>query len=230
MIHSLTSSYSKDFNRASALNKKLINNNVVHHIFVEQKDIELFRQLSNGNTFIHLKPDGGEGGLGRAGTMARFPCYLKMKEFLKEGDTYVQLDSDVIFMDEEIIPSLACSPNEVKGFFSPNHPVHLERPANVPQTNVRFWHMSGMSICAGWEVFHRSIPKDATEMLSIISFMLDEGFTPSEDVMLSYLLQRSDFELTNLFATLDRTFNEKGDIEVSKMKGEFGATLFKESV
>lgn len=88
--------------------------------------------------------------------------------------------------------------------------------------------MSGMSICAGWRVFQKSIPEDESSMLAIIHFMMDEGFTPSEDVMLSYLLQRSDFELTNLFASYDRTFNAKGDAEIRKMVGVFGTTSFKE--
>lgn len=229
MIHCLTSSYSKDFERASLLNNEVIKCDATHHIFVEQKDLEKFRWLTHrGKTKIHVKPDGGEGGLGRAGTMARFPCYKIMQTFIKEGDTYVQLDSDVI-IDSEIIPDLACSADEVKGFFNPDYPVYLERPKDVPQTNVRFSHLSGMSICAGWRVFHKSIPEDKDQMLAIIQFMMDEGFVPSEDVMLSYLLQREDFELTNLFAKYDRTFNEKGDIEVTKKAGEFGTTFFKES-
>src|SRR5687767_3757920 len=226
MIHCLTSSYSKDFKRASLLNEVLMKCDVIHHIFVEEKDLEQFKALEVGKTLIHIKPDGGEGGLGRSGTMARFPCYKVMQTFIKEGDSYVQLDSDVI-IDSEIVPQLACSPDEVKGFFNPDYPVHLERPQNVPPTNVRFSHLSGMTICAGWRVFHKSIPDDESSMLAIIQFMLDEGFTPSEDVMLSYLLQRSDFELTNLFASYDRTFNAKGDAEISKMTGTFGTTSFK---
>lgn len=228
MIHCLTSSYAKDFERALSLNDRLIQSDVTHHIFVEAKDFELFKPLeSRGKTMIHLKPDGGEGGLGRAGTMARFPCYKVMQTFIKEGDTYVQLDSDVI-IDAEIIPELACTPNEVKGFFSADHPVHLERESTIPPTNVRFSHLSGMSICAGLKVFQKSIPQDENAMLATIHFMMDEGFTPSEDVILSYLLQRSDFELTNLFASFDRTFNSKGDVRIYRKEMEFGRTLFEE--
>jgi len=228
MIHCLTSSYSRDFERASFLNERLIKNDVTHHIFVEQKDFELFKGLEQrGKTLIHIKPDGGEGGLGRSGTMARFPCYKVMQTFIKEGDSYVQLDSDVI-IDSEIIPYLACYANEVKGFFNTDYPTHLQRPDTSPRTNVRFCHMSGMTICAGWRVFHKSIPEDENSMLAIIDFMLDEGFVPSEDVMLSYLLQRDNFELTNLFASYDRSFNIKGDAEVYKKTGSFGTTLFKE--
>lgn len=231
MIHCLTSSYAKDFERASYLNESLIKNDVTHHIFVEKQDFILFMSLERqrAKTKVHIKPDGGEGGLGRAGTMARFPCYKIMQSFIKEGDTYVQLDSDVR-IDSYLIPELACAPNEIKGFYNPAHPVHLERPDNVPKTSIRFSHMSGMSICAGSKVFHKAIPEDKESMLAIIQFMMDEGFVPSEDVMLSYLLQRfPGFTLTNLFASLDRTFNEKGDIEVTRKKGEFGQTLFKES-
>jgi hypothetical protein len=229
MTHVLTSSYHKDFERVANLNKILIQWDVTHHIFVEQKDMLLFKGLeARGKTLIHVKPDGGEGGLGRAGTMARFPCYKVMQSFIKDGDTYVQLDSDVI-LEPEIVPELACRPNEIKGFFNPDRPVHLERDTSIPPTNVRFCHMSGMSICAGSTVFQKSIPKDESEMLSIIDFMLAEGFTPSEDVMLSYLLQRSNFELTNLFASYDRRFNSKGDVEVFRKVGEFGTTSFKES-
>jgi hypothetical protein len=229
MIHCLTSSYWKDFERASSLNWRLLSGGAVHHIFVEQGDYELFRPLVHrGNTLIHIKPDGGEGGLGRAGTMARFPCYKIMQRFIKEGDSYVQLDSDVI-IDPEIIPELACSPIEVKGFFDPDRPVHLERDASNKPTDVRFTHLSGMSICAGWHAFQKSIPQSEAEMLSIIDFMLAEGFVPSEDVVLSCLLQRSDFELTNLFASYDRTFNSRGDVKVSRKKMDFGRTLFDES-
>lgn len=216
MIHSLTSSYKNDFVRASSLNQQLINNGVTHHIFVENSDIDLFKLLEErGHTFIHVKPDGGEGGLGRSGTMARFPCYKKMQEIIVEGDTYAQLDSDVIFMDARIIPDLECSADEVKGFYHPSFPVHLERPASAKQTEIRFCHLSGMTICAGWRVFNNSIPKDEAAMLSIIDMMLDEGFTPSEDVMLSYLLQRGDdFKLTNLAEDFGRTFYPNGDIEI----------------
>lgn len=235
MIHVLTSTYSKDFDRASSLNERLIKHDVTHHLFVEEKDYDLFRELGRrGKTMTHIKPAGGEGGLGRAGTMARFPCYKVMQEYIQAGDTYVQLDSDVI-IDSEIIPELACRPNEIKGFFSPDHPVHLERAPSIQPTNVRFTHLSGMSICAGSEIFQRSIPADETAMLAIIDFMLAEGFVPSEDVMLSYLLQRcespllTDFELTNLFATCDRTFNAKGDVKVTRKKMEFGRTLFEQA-
>jgi hypothetical protein len=224
MIHVLTSSYAKDFDRATYLNERVVQSEATHHIFVEQKDVELFHPL---NALIHVKPDGGEGGLGRDGTMARFPCYKVMQTFLKEGDSYVQLDSDVR-IEAEIIADLACEPDEIKGFFDPTHPVHLERDASIPPTNVRFTHLSGMSICAGANVFNKSIPQDKAAMLSIIDFMLDEGFTPSEDVMLSYLL-RGAVKLTNLFDKYDRTFNAKGDIWVTKKTGEFGTTLFKES-
>lgn len=230
MIQALTSSYSLDFERVSNLNYVLITSDVTHHIFVEQKDFNQFKVLSQrGKTIIHIKPDGGEGGLGRDGTMARFPCYKIMKSFIKDGDSYVQLDSDVR-IDAEVVPNLACSPDEVKGFFNPNFPIHLERPETATRTNLRFSHLSGMTICAGWRVFNKSIPNDEQEMLSIISFMLDEGFTPSEDVILSYLLQRSDFELTNLFNLYDRTFNSKGDVRIDRKCEEFGQTLFSDLI
>lgn len=232
MIHVLTSTYSKDFDRAMALNERLIKHDVIHHLFVEEKDMYGFLILATrGKTMLHIKPDGGEGGLGRAGTMARFPCYKIMQGYIQDGDTYVQLDSDVI-IDSEIIPDLACRPNEVKGFFSPDHPVHLERDASIPPTNVRFSHLSGMSICAGARVFQTSIPNDESEMLAVIEFMMSEGFVPSEDVMLSYLLQRDavvDRKLTNLFASYDRTFNARGDVKVTRKKMEFGRTLFEEA-
>jgi hypothetical protein len=146
MIHCLTSSYARDFERAAYLNERVVNSGAVHHIF-----------------------------------------------------------------------------------FDPTHPVHLERSASIPPTDVRFCHLSGMSICAGWRVFNKSIPPDEAAMLSIIDFMLNEGFTPSEDVMLSYLLQRDEVKLRNLFDKYDRTFNAKGDIWVTKKTQAFGQTLFKES-
>lgn len=217
MTHCLTSSYSKDFYRAAVLNGRLSKNGVTHHIFVEQADVEMFKPLEkNVNTYIHVKPDGGEGGLGRAGTMARFPCYLKMQEFIKEGDCYLQLDSDVI-IEEDIIPQLACSADEVKGFFNTAYPVHLERDASIPPTSVRFNHCSGMTIGAGWRLFINSIPKDTESMLAVIDFMLSEGFCPSEDVVLSYLLQRKDFTLTNLEGKFERVFYSNGDIEVNNI-------------
>lgn len=229
MIHVLTSTYSKDFERASSLNERLIKWDVTHHLFVETKDFWQFQPLeARGKTKVHIKPDGGEGGLGRSGTMARFPCYKVMQTFIKDGDTYVQLDSDVI-IEPEIIPELSCSANEVKGFFNPDHPVHLERSADIPPTNVRFCHLSGMTICAGWGIFHRAIPADESAMLSHIDFMMAEGFVPSEDIMLSFLLQRwQPFGLTNLFASYDRTFNSKGDVRITRKEKEFGRTLFEE--
>ena len=214
MIHAMTSSYDKDFIRASSLNERLIKNNVFHNIFVEQHHIDMFKPLeSRGNTLIHLKPGGGEGGLGRSGSMARFPCYLKMKTILQEGDTYAQLDSDVI-IDEDCIPKLQCSEYEIKGFFNPDLPVHLERDASIPPTDIRFNHMSGMTICAGWRVFNESIPENEEKMLAIISLMLDNGFCPSEDVMLSYLLSRGRHTITNLFDDCYRAFHPNGDAEI----------------
>lgn len=213
MIHCLTSSYKRDFERASSLNNRLTNNGVLHHIFVESADLELFKTLESEKTMIHLKPDGGEGGLGRDGTMVRFECYKVMQGFVSSTDTYAQLDSDVI-IDEEVIPELECSENEVKGFFNPKYPVHLERPKDVTPTSLRFSHCSGMTICAGGEVFNRSIPADRQEMLSIIDLLLNEGFTPSEDIVLSYLLQRENFKLTNLEGAHYRVFHPNGDIEI----------------
>jgi hypothetical protein len=190
-------------------------NGVTHHLFVEQSDVEQFTQLVKENTLVHVKPDGGEGGLGKMGTMARFPCYKIMQKYLLEGDTYIQLDSDVILVDDEIIiEGLKCGEDEVKGFYYTRYPTHLLRDKSIPPTDVRFFAMSGMTICAGWKLFNKSIPDNEQDMVVIIDFLLKEGYTPSEDVVLSYLLQRSDFKLTNLVDTFWRVFHANGDIEI----------------
>lgn len=214
MIHCLTSTYKKDFIRASALNEKLMKNGVIHHLFVERDDLAQFNQLGNEKTLIHVKPDGGEGGLGRTGTMTRFPCYKKMLEYIHEGDTYIQLDSDVILVDDEItIPALECAENEIRGFFNPEYPTHLQR-TEQKETDIRFHAMSGMTICAGWRVFKESIPDTEVEMMAVIDLMLNEGFTPSEDVVLSYLLQKWKPRMTNLREMFWRVFHANGDVEV----------------
>lgn len=228
MIHCFTSSYDKDLQRVLLLNNRLIKHELTHHIFVEQKDIELFKQNFNNTpkTLIHLKPDNGGGGLGRDGTMCRFACYKVLESYIKEHDTFVQLDSDVI-IELDLIPQLECEPNEIKGFYNKDYPVHLERSPTAKPTDVRFIHLSGMSICAYGQVFLSKIPKDSTAMWDIITHMLEQGFTPSEDVMLSYLLYSPTVKVTNLFDICDRAFNAKGDAYVFKKSGDFGTTLFR---
>jgi hypothetical protein len=184
MIRAFTSSYPLDLDMAIRLNKQLVAHGVDHHVFVENQDVAVFAPHFPGSQ-LHEKPPGGDGGLGRAGSMCRWHILHHMLSVVQDGDTAVNIDSDVVFLNEKLIDELACSPGEVKGFTgdSPGVPP-------IPIAGEGTFHpMSGMLIAAASDVFKRSMDISQDDVWAICQRLMDNGHGCSEDVVASYLYQ-----------------------------------------
>lgn len=177
MIKVMTSTCLRDISYLNQLNKQLISHNIEHYIFVEEKELEYFKHLLN----VHIKLDNGDNGGGRDGTMVRWDIYQQMINILQEGDTCIQMDSDVYFGTEKMFNDLHCKENEIKGFFTWEYLLDVNKD--------KFHHMSGMLIAASKNVFTQATKSTRQEMYNLCTYVLDNGVCPSEDVMLSYLLQ-----------------------------------------
>lgn len=201
MIKVMTSTYKGDLEKLLKLNSFLEDKKIEHHIFVEPKDIEYFNHVK----YCHEKPIGGDNGMGRAGAMVRWVIYQEMFNHLKEGDTYVQMDSDIDYMEDGLLKDLECKPNEMKAFFNFMYPFYHK--------GFKFFHGSGFCISAGYEIFKKSIPITLEKCETLCNDMINyDNLVPSEDVILSYLLQFNGAEYINL--------NDKYTCSFKSVKGE----------
>lgn len=190
MIRAFTSSYGLDLSMAIRLNKQLAKHGIDHHVFVEERDIAAFAPYFASRewegSYLHKKPDGGEGGLGRSGALCRRHIHQTMLEFVKDGDTAVNLDSDVHFLNEKMIADITCAPGETRGFTGNEKDV----PSLPLNGGGSFFHMSGMIIAAHADVYRRAqIGLTHEDVWGICQHLMDSGHGCSEDVVASYLYQ-----------------------------------------
>lgn len=196
MIRAMTSTCTRDIHLVARLSRQLIGLGIDHHLFIEKCEGAAFVALGFDGATLHVKPDGGDNGLGRAGSMVRWHCHQVMRSVLDDGDTYVNLDSDVCFQDEEMVADLACAEGEIKGFRG--HPIAVD--------GTTFYHYSGMALAAHAGVFKRAMGISEGDALAACNRVLDAGHTPSEDVVASYLFQTigGAHALTNFHASYTR--------------------------
>jgi hypothetical protein len=162
----------------SRLNRQLGEHGIEHYLFVEKAEYQRFCDAFADRVFI--KPDGGDNGLGRGGSLVRWACHQKMALLVADDDTFANIDSDVYFNKVEVLKDVECGPGEVRGFAA--------REANCVDGRS-FYHVSGMVLAACGDVFKRAVSLSYEDLYSQCGQIDRAGYSPSEDVTMSWLYQ-----------------------------------------
>ncbi len=212
MIYAVTSTCITDKVMALRLNRQLLQHKIEHHVFVEDSQFDAFSEClwlaEKQDINLKRKPNRGLNGFGKQGTIVKWQCYQQMLNVVGDGDTIVNVDSDVIFVNESMIDDLNCSTLEAKGFRWP-----------VPNKLARdsFFHLSGMIIATSGYVFKKAM----SISLEDLSLLCDKMYstvpepnthcTPSEDLITSYLYQvRGGAKVTDLGEKYTRAMEKSG--------------------
>lgn len=193
MIRAMTSSCARDHGLAVRLSGQLSRHGVDHHVFVEKSDVPTFAR-SFDKEHLHVKPGGGLNGFGVQGSIVRWHCHQQMLPIVEDGDTFVNIDSDVFFVNEAMIDDLACEPSQVKGFFGDTYYCRDRSSFRsmsgmvMAVDGATFRAAMGISRARLHEVFYLIESSDIEQILSV----------PSEDVMAAYLYQDAGATPVNL--------------------------------
>jgi hypothetical protein len=147
-----------------------------HFLVVEAKERPAFEGVVADDRLL-LKPDGGDNGFGRTGSLVKWACHQAMRPFVGADDTFVNLDSDVLFQNVALAVAIECAPDEVKGFGGDLRTFE----------GGTFLHISGMCFAAHGSVFHRAWSISSGELDGVCVRMDAAGICPSEDVTASWL-------------------------------------------
>jgi hypothetical protein len=172
----MTSTCARDHALACRLHAQLERLGLDHFLVVEVRDRPAFQGVVADDRLL-TKPDGGDNGFGRTGSLVKWACHQAMRAFVGDGDTFVNVDSDVLFQTEALAIAMACEADEIKGF------------GGDPRTfeGTAFLHISGMCFAAHSSVFHRAWSISRGELESVCLRMDTAGICPSEDVTASWL-------------------------------------------
>ena len=210
----VTSTYALDLHSALRLNRQLVafgeqnRETVIHTLFVEQRDYDLFEQHKNqqGQSFeLRVKPDGGDGGCGRGGSLCRLHLHAQTLPQVRPGDTVANIDSDVFFQNPAMIPDIYCQADETRGFSGwaktdPNVVLELN-------DGTRFTPVSGMMQAAGHATYTKAWAHATHESVwNLCQLLMDSGHGCSEDVTAAVLYQtRGCGSFVNLSARWERS-------------------------
>lgn len=195
----MTSTCLRDRDLVRRLHAQLVEHGVYHTLFVELDEQVAFREFED----VLTKPLGGGNGLGEQGAIVRWACHQKLAPRIAPTDTFVSIDSDVLFRNVALIDDLACGEGEWKGFGS-----HRTWATVLDQ----YYHASGMIIAAAGAVFHRAVSISLRELRAICRQLDSIGIAPSEDVVMSYLYQaRGKARFINLYENYTRCVSHDYD-------------------
>jgi len=190
----------RDLSLVRQLNNQITKfENVEHFMYIDQREFDIFpkdfkatirkREPHDGNPF------GGEG------FRKKFYCMKDMKNDVQYDDTWMNVDSDVKFKNEEVFKLFKCNSNEVKA------------SANIDSLNINgiiFNHMSGALQCLGGELFHKLINLDMKFINEKIKEVDEWGQCPGDDVMIGYFSQ-------GVFGGNFTNYRTKLNIDASRM-------------
>jgi hypothetical protein len=181
VIRVVTSTCRRDVDYLRRLNGQLAWHRIEHRCFVEAGELPFFRSLDL-DAMLHIKPDGGDNGLGRGGSVNRWAIHRHILPLVADVDTVVHLDSDVYFPSERLLSALERKSGEVAGFTNSAPPLTCKNGAS-------FFHMSGMLMTVSGDVYRRAWDMSREAVWNICQHLLDSGHECSEDVSASYLYQ-----------------------------------------
>ena len=159
------------------LNKELFKFKVRHLMVVEENEVDEFGHgcISRGLN------DNATNGFGGDGSRAKLKMYKAALEYLNEGETLLDLDSDVSIRSKHLIKSLECDSNTMKGFCD---------MGGVPLYKIadrEFYYFTGCCKSYSYDLIKNVCESDKIEYY--IDLIARNKFTPSEDCFFSYLCQ-----------------------------------------
>lgn len=169
----------RDLNLVTQLNNQLSSfDDVEHFMYVDEREFNIFpkhfkatirkREPHDGNPF------GGEG------FRKKLFCIKDMKNDVHHGDTWLNIDSDVKFKNQQVFNLFKCAPNEVKA----------SADTNILNINeIIFNHMSGAVQCLGSDLFKKMTDLDINYVNKKIQEVDQWGLCPGDDVMIGYFSQ-----------------------------------------
>lgn len=204
MIRVFTSTCSRDKGYVARLCTQMCKHGIDHFLFVEAAEVGAFSDLPVKEGRLLIKPDGGDNGLGRGGTLVKSACWRQLAELVSDDDTVINLDSDVYFVNESMLDALVCNEFETKGFAD----TEVKRVGEKT-----FFHMSGMLIAAHGASFRSVARLTSDEVYRHATDVMDAGMIPSEDVVFSYLLQTvgNATKVVNLHTMFTRNLGKNYD-------------------
>lgn len=190
----------RDLSLVRQLNKQITTFEFVEHfMYVDEREFNIFpkdfnaiirkRQPHDGNPF------GGEG------FRKKLYCMKDMKNDIQNDDTWMNIDSDVKFKNEEVFKLFKCKRNEIKASADPNI-------LNI--NGVIFNHMSGALQCLGSDLFNKIVDLDMNCVNKKIQEVDQWGQCPGDDVMIGYFSQ-------GVFGGNFTNYRSKLNIDASKM-------------
>lgn len=167
----------RDIESVLRLNKQLKRFGVRHLMFVEEYEVDEF---GNGCISRGLN-DNASNGFGGDGSRGKLNMYKLALSYLKEGETLLDLDSDVSIKSKQLIKSLNCGFNTMKGFCD---------MGEIPLYKIndkQFYYFTGCCKSYSYDLIKNVCECDKVE--DYIDLIAKNKFTPSEDCFFSYLCQ-----------------------------------------
>jgi hypothetical protein len=169
----------RDADMLLRLNGQLSSWGVTHICYVDEREYDLWCSLyPNLTTRMRAKHDGNP--FGGEGFRKKLYCMRDMANDIKDGDTWINIDSDVMFKNKSILLNFKCDKNQIKGSGDLNKTIF---------DGISFHHISGAVQSLGYNLFNKIINMSTDEVEHYISKINNTGYCPGDDVMISYLAQ-----------------------------------------
>jgi len=190
----------RDLSLVRQLNKQITTfKDVDHFMYVDQREFDTFPK--DFNAIIRKREPHDGNPFGGEGFRKKFYCMKDMKNDVENNDTWMNIDSDVKFKNEDIFKLFKCNTNEVKA----------SADTNILNINgIIFNHMSGALQCLGGELFHKLINLDMKFINEKIQEVDQWGQCPGDDVMIGYFSQ-------GVFGGNFTNYRTKLNIDASRM-------------
>jgi len=179
MFRVFTFTCMRDLSLVRQLNNQITSFKNVHHfLYVDEREYDMFPKDFNAVVRKRVAHDGNP--FGGEGFRKKLYCIKDMKTDVEYGDTWMNIDSDVKFKNEDVFKLFKCNPNEIKA------------SANIDSLNINgvvFNHMSGALQCLGSDLFNKMTDLDMNYVNKKIQEVDKWGQCPGDDVMIGYFSQ-----------------------------------------
>lgn len=181
MIKAFSFTCLRDIELVKRIHEQLTSVGIEHIMYVDESEVSRFPFpcVSRGS-----HPN-GTNGFGRSGFYAKLVCIKDMVSRISDGDTILDCDSDVTFDSPEMALDMKCSENEFKGWNGGSYSV-FSAYTNIAGDEA-FFYTSGPCKSYSRSLAEKLINSDIE---SAIQKLMRNGFTPSEDCTLGFLLSR----------------------------------------
>lgn len=164
------------------LNNELKNFGIRHIMYVEENEVQYF----DGLAVSRGRNNNATNGFGGDGTRGKLNMYKLALEHLQEGETLLDLDSDVSIKSLSLIKDLECVNNTMKGFYYEETPGIIGNYINFVDGKV-FAYFTGCCKSYSYDLFKNICNSDKIEYY--IDLLMKNNYTPSEDCFFSCISQ-----------------------------------------